>query len=101
MYKAILSKINYLQERVKTADDYNKPNLILVDKENDNQYKIVEWYYNTLNHKNTKKEYLTDDYKKALEKYTSEKVRVIINDLPRDNISDLTKPTIINIKVVD
>ena len=85
MRKSILDKIKILEGKVKLAGNDVEPNLILVNLTKNNDYEINECYYNSLVNEHYTKTYVTDDYKKALEKYTSKNLHVIINDLPVDD----------------
>ena len=80
MYSVLKNKLNDLQKTIDIAiDSSNNPQIVIVQKQEDNTYKIIEIYYKRK--KGNRVEFITDDYKKVLEKYTSNKTRVIINDL--------------------
>lgn len=81
MYRTLKNKIRDLQKMLDATEVDNNPQIVLVVMQEDKTYQIIETYYNQKTHKYKRVEFNTNDYKKALEKYTSNKTRVIINDL--------------------
>lgn len=81
MYKTFKDKIRDLKKIVDASEVDNNPQIVIVVKQDDNNYKIIETYYNPKINKNKRVEFYTDDYKKVIDNYTSNKTRVIINDL--------------------
>lgn len=86
MYKTLKTKLSNIQDTLNKAEEnYKDPQIVIITKLDNGKYKITESYYNALNGKLKSKvkikEYITDNYKKEVEKYTENKTRVIINDL--------------------
>lgn len=81
MYRTIETKIKDLQNMLNTSDIGNNPQILIITKNNDNEYGIIAEYYNENTHKAKRVEYITDDYKTALNKYIPNKNRVVIYDL--------------------
>lgn len=81
MYRTIETKIKDLQNMLNTSDIGNNPQILIITKNNDNEYGIIAEYYNENTHKTKRVEYITDDYKTALNKYIPNKNRVVIYDL--------------------
>lgn len=81
MYKTFKDKIRDLKKIVDASDVGSNPQIVIVVRQDDKNYKIIETYYNPQTNKNKRIEIFTDDYKKVIDKYTSNNTRVIINDL--------------------
>ncbi len=81
MYKTLNNKIIDLQNKIKTMNRYNDPQIVIVSKQENKTYKIIELYYNPIKRQNKRKEIIVNDYKKIIENYSNNNTRVIINDL--------------------